>query len=207
MLVLPLVPCRGRCSAGISLIETMIALSVAAIVLSLGVPAFADWVRRAEVRSAAEGLSAALQQARAEAVQRNATVTLTLTSSAGLPSWSIGCLRVNARCPAIIRQQAAAANTQARVGAATANDGALAAVVPLDKALIAGAHLPASVSFNAMGALAQQAVASDITRLDFTHAGRTAARRMVILIGSGGMIRLCDPALPSAGAGGVEGCQ
>jgi type IV fimbrial biogenesis protein FimT len=58
-----------------------------------------------------------------------------------------------------------------------------------------------------MGALAQQAVASDITRLDFTHAGSTAARRMVILIGSGGMIRLCDPALSSAGAGGVEGCQ
>ena len=45
---------------GISLIETMITLGIAALVLTLGVPAFGNWVRNAQVRSSAEALRAAL---------------------------------------------------------------------------------------------------------------------------------------------------
>ena len=44
-------------SAGITVIELLITLAVLSIVIALGVPSIADWVRRMEVRSSAESLS------------------------------------------------------------------------------------------------------------------------------------------------------
>lgn len=172
--------------AGISLIETMITLSIAAIVLTLAVPAFSDWVSNAAVRSSAEALQAALQNARAAAVMRNATVRFTLDNNSGLPSWTIGCVRVSLQCPALLHQQLASADAQARIG--IANSVPTGALV---NALAAGSSLPAGVSFDALGAVS--AIDADIARIDITHASAAAARRMVILIGSGGLIRLCDP--------------
>ena len=46
----------------------------------------------------------------------------------------------------------------------------------------------------AMEQVSAATAATDIARIDITHASSAAARRLVILIGSGGMIRLCDPA-------------
>lgn len=173
--------------AGVTLIETMVTLSVAAIVLTLAVPAFSDWLNNASVRSSAEALQAALQNARAEAVLRNTSVRFSLNDSKGLPSWSIGCVQVSLQCPALIRQQLVNANTPVRIGiAASIPTGALV------NALAAGSSLPAGVSFDALGAVS--ASGADIARIDITHASAATARRMVILIGSGGMIRLCDPA-------------
>ena len=167
----------------------MITLSITAIVMALAVPAFSDWISNAAVRSSAENLQAALQNARAEAVLRNATVRLSLANVNGLPAWSFGCTRVSAQCPALIRQQLASAEMQARIGVAmNVPSGALA------KALASGSGLPAGVSFDALGAVSAATLSTDIARIDITHASRKTARRWVILIGSGGMIRLCDPA-------------
>lgn len=187
-------------TAGIGLIEVMITLSIAAIVMSLAVPAFSDWVSNAALRSSAENLQAALQNARAEAVLRNASVRLTLANTGGLPAWSIGCARVSAQCPALIRQQLVSADVPARIGIAMSVPAATltnALAIPL----AAGNGLPASVSFDALGAVSAATVATDIARIDITHAGNAAAHRLVILIGSGGMIRLCDPASAT-----VTGC-
>lgn len=173
--------------AGVNLIETMVTLSIAAIVLTLAVPAFSDWVNNASVRSSAEALQAALQNARAEAVLRNASVRFNLNDSKGLPSWSFGCVQVSLQCPALIREKLVNANTPVRIGiAASVPTGALAI------ALAAGSSLPAGVSFDALGAIS--VTGADIARIDIIHASAATARRMVILIGSGGMIRLCDPA-------------
>ena len=182
--------------AGISLIEVLITLSITAIVMALAVPAFSDWVSNAALRSSAENLQAALQNARAEAVLRNATVRLTLNDITGFPVWSFGCTRVSAQCPSMIRQQLASAEMQARIGVAmSVPTGALA------KALVSGSGLPAGVSFDALGAVSAATVTKDIARIDITHASSKTARRLVILIGSGGMIRLCDPASVS-----ITGC-
>ena len=177
---------RAHRLLGISLIETMITLSIAAIVLGLAVPAFSDWVSNAALRSSAETLQAALQNARVEAVMRNATVRLTLNNVSGLPAWSIGCVRVSLQCPAVIRQQLVSADTPARIGIATSVlTGALA------NALAAGSNLPAGVSFDSLGAVSS--ADTIIARIDVTHASIATAHRLVILIGSGGLIRLCDP--------------
>jgi type IV fimbrial biogenesis protein FimT len=180
-------------TAGVSLMEAMLTMAIAAIVMTLAVPAFSDWVSNAAVRSSAEALQAALQSARAEAVLRNATVRLKLTDSTGLPAWSFGCARVSAQCPALIRQQPVGTETVARIGTAlSVPQSALAA--SLLHALAAGSGMPAGVTFDALGAVSAATVATDMARIDITHASSTAARRLVILISSGGMIRLCDPA-------------
>lgn len=178
---------RHHRHAGINLIETMVTLSIAAIVLTLAAPAFTGWVNNASVRSSAEALQAALQNARAEAVLRNASVRFSLNDSGGLPSWSFGCVQVSMQCPALIREQLVNADTPVRIGVA-----ASVATGALVNALAVGSNLPAGVSFDALGAVS--ATGADIARIDIIHGRVAAARRMVILIGSGGMIRLCDPA-------------
>lgn len=186
-------------AAGVTLIELMVALSVAAIVLAVGTPAAGQWLRDVEIRSSAGALLAALQSARAEAIVRNAPVRLTLVDALGRPGWEVGCVRVSARCPATIRRQPVSAATGVRWGAS------LPAGLPaLSAAITAGSALPAGVTFDALGAAPAAGTGADIARIDVTHARREGARRLVILIAAQGMVRLCDP---QAGAGRPERCQ
>jgi type IV fimbrial biogenesis protein FimT len=194
---MPLISIKSAQLAGLTLIEMMITLSIAAIILAIAAPAFNGWVSNMAVRSTAQSLQAAFQQTRSEAVLRNAVVRLVLGNSNGLPNWSIGCVRVSANCPAVIRQFNADSTDMARIGVSTTS-------ASLNNALVAGAGLPAEVSFNAMGAVARASVDTDIQRVDITHLTRGDTRRQVILIENAGLIRLCDPAVASGGAGGCN---
>lgn len=186
-------------AAGVTLIELMVALSVAAIVLAFGTPAAGQWLRDVEIRSSAGALLAALQSARAEAIVRNAPVRLRLVDALGRPGWEAGCVRVSARCPATIRRQPVSAATGVRWGAS------LPAGLPaLTAAITAGSALPAGVTFDALGAAPAVGTGADIARIDVTHARDEGARRLVILIAAQGMVRLCDPL---AGTGRPERCQ
>ncbi|RDI25289.1 GspH/FimT family pseudopilin [Pseudacidovorax intermedius] len=72
---------RRRGAGGMSLIELMVGVALLAILLALAVPAFGDWMRNARVRTTAESLRAGLQQARAEAIRRNANVRFQLVTT------------------------------------------------------------------------------------------------------------------------------
>lgn len=84
-----LMPCDGHCPRtpqfrrvlGASLIELMIGISLLAVLVGLGAPSFAEWIRNAKIRSAAESIQAGLQHARAEAVRRNTQARFQLVSS------------------------------------------------------------------------------------------------------------------------------
>ena len=181
-------PCRRSFLAGISLVEMLLTLSVSAVVLAMGAPLISGWLRDIEIRSSASSLYAALQMARAEAVSRNATVRLQLTNANGLPAWSIQCVHVSAQCPANIRQQTVSQSSSARWGSA------MATAMPLiGSSIVAGHGLPAGVSFNAIGAAPAITSGDDIARIDITNAVSASARRLVVLIASQGMIKLCDP--------------
>ncbi len=76
----------GRAAArGMTLIELMIGLAIAAILLLLAAPAYRDFIANTNVRNAAENTVAGLRQARAEAVKRNAYTKFTLSND----GWSI----------------------------------------------------------------------------------------------------------------------
>lgn len=64
----------GRRQRGLTMVEMMIALTVAAILLSVGVPGFLDLIRGKHLAAAASDLKADLNFARSEAQKRNRRV-------------------------------------------------------------------------------------------------------------------------------------
>jgi type IV fimbrial biogenesis protein FimT len=66
---------------GVTIIELMVALAIAAILLMLAVPAFGSWVKNAQIRTTADAIQDGLQLARAEAVRLNTLVRFQLTST------------------------------------------------------------------------------------------------------------------------------
>lgn len=186
------------------IVEPMIALAVAAILFIAAVPAFTAWMQNAQTRTAAESVLNGLQLARAEAVARNAAVRFRLVGASGVVAWQVGCVNAGTDCPATIQRRAEQEGAEnARAGASTLP---LPGTLPagyFDTPLVAGQGLPAGVSFNGMGRVANPG--GDITRIDVTNTVSPAARRYVVTVGAGGGIRMCDPAL--AFEDSPQGCR
>ncbi|WP_280154313.1 GspH/FimT family pseudopilin [Piscinibacter sp. XHJ-5] len=72
-------PRRGH--VGLTLIELMVVIALLAFLLMLGAPSFSTWIQNSRLRSSAESILAGLQQAKAEAVSRNARVRFQFTST------------------------------------------------------------------------------------------------------------------------------
>lgn len=66
----------GRRSAGFTLLELMVSITVLTIVLSIAVPSFMDTTRRNRLTAQTNGLMSALAIARSEAVKRGTPVTV-----------------------------------------------------------------------------------------------------------------------------------
>jgi type IV fimbrial biogenesis protein FimT len=182
----------AEASAGFSLIELMIVLSILSILFAVGMPAFGRLLHDIEIRGSAEGLRAGLQKARAEAVTRNALVRISFSNVSGRPAWTLGCVRSSLRCPATISSYSVNADTQIRWGAARWND-----QTSVSTALAPGHRLPSGVTFNALGAAPGVESNADVSRIDVTHAINEQARRLVLMITAAGAIRLCDPSATS----------
>lgn len=80
---------------GVTLIELVVALTVLAILVAMGVPSFSDAGLPSQLRAVANRLSAATQLARNEAIKRDATVTLcpsldANTCDAAATNWNEG---------------------------------------------------------------------------------------------------------------------
>jgi len=72
---------RAAAHGGFTLVETMIAIVVMAIVVALGMPAYREWIQNTQIRTAAESALAGIQLARAEALKRNTNVSFQLMTS------------------------------------------------------------------------------------------------------------------------------
>lgn len=196
---------KSRRQGGVTLIELMVGISIVAILLAMGAPSFALWIQNAQNRLAAESIQSGLQLARTEAVKRNTVVRFTLTDTTGLVAWTVGCVTANDDCPATIqRRQAAEGSVNARVGVST---DAIPSPVPASQfntALAAGTGLSAGVSFDGTGRVPGANIGTDIVRVDVTNAMQSSARRLVIVVGTGGQVRMCDPAVALSAS--PQGC-
>ena len=74
-------------SRGFTVIELMVTLAIVAIMMGLGVPSFRAFISSQRVKTGSYELMTSLVIARSEAVKRNASVTLTPTSSS---AWNNG---------------------------------------------------------------------------------------------------------------------
>jgi len=192
--------------SGFSLIELMIGIAIVSLLMLIGAPSFSLWVQNTQVRTAAESIQNGLQIARTEAVRRNTNVRFNLTNAGGTVAWSVDCVNVTTDCPTGIQTRSGGeGGANARVGISVA---ALPSPIPanyFNTPITAGTGLPAGVTFDGIGRVPTANIGTDITRIDITNAARADARRMVVVIGTGGQTRMCDPAI--ALATNPQGCS
>lgn len=67
---------RARGMAGFTLIELLVTISIAAIVLTLAIPSFRDFLLNSRMTTQTNELVLALSYARSEAIKRNATINV-----------------------------------------------------------------------------------------------------------------------------------
>lgn len=173
-----------RRQQGVSIIETMIVITVLAILLMGIVPTGQEWLANSRIRSAAENTLAGLQLARAEAVKRNTVVEFVLDGTAGA-GWTVR----SALSGEEIQKRAAGEGTSDVTVAATP-DGAT------------------RVSFDGLGRRTVNIDASNpIDRIDLdlpsTVLAADRTRDLRLQLGLGGQIVLCDP---NVAAGDVRRC-
>ena len=73
---------------GFTILELMVALTIATLLLTIGMPSFTTFLRNSEIRSTAESISNGLRAARTEATRLNKPVSFTLVGG-GDPGWAI----------------------------------------------------------------------------------------------------------------------
>lgn len=84
---------RNRAQWGFTVVELMVTLTVLSILMCLAVPSFRDAGLPSQLRAIANGMVAATQVARSEAIKRNATVQLCVSSdgaTCGTGNWQQG---------------------------------------------------------------------------------------------------------------------
>lgn len=81
---------RARAQRGVSLIEVLIVITIAAILLGVGIPSLQTYIASSRVVSSSQELFTALQYARSEALKRGQQVTLRHNGTAGSRDWTSG---------------------------------------------------------------------------------------------------------------------
>ena len=80
---------RARAAAGFTLPELLIVITVLAILMAAGMPSFGEFVRNQRVKTASFDLFSTLVLARSEAINRNASVTVTPTGGTWHGGWTV----------------------------------------------------------------------------------------------------------------------
>ena len=70
---------------GFSLIELMVVIAIVSVLMSLGIPAFINYLHNVRLRVAAESFLSGIQSARAEAIRLNSNVQFLLTNETPAP--------------------------------------------------------------------------------------------------------------------------
>lgn len=78
-----------RRSAGFTLIELIVAMTILGILASIAAPSFKDMMVNQRIKSASFDVTAALILARSEALKQNGSVTLTPSSGEWAQGWTI----------------------------------------------------------------------------------------------------------------------
>jgi type IV fimbrial biogenesis protein FimT len=89
---------KTRKNTGFTLIELMIVIAIIAILAVLAAPSFKDTLLRQKVEGAAEGLLAALQNAKAESIKTNSALRIVFTPTSidtELSTWCYGMTQAN----------------------------------------------------------------------------------------------------------------
>jgi type IV fimbrial biogenesis protein FimT len=170
---------------GVTLLEAMVVITIAAIVVAVGAPSLQSWIVSGRLRVKAESVLNGLQLARSEALKRNTAVFFTLSADS---SWTVGCSTTVADlnndgvddCPASIQAKPAVEGGEGTTVALTPSTSTTATYTGLS--ILASTNKDGSVPF---------------TAVNFTSAGTTKAYR--VTLSAGGQSKLCDPTVTTTG--------
>jgi len=191
-----------KISAGFTLIELIITITVLAIMLFIALPNFAIWIQNTQIRTAGEAILNGLQLARTEAVRRNVNVELRMDVSSG---WTVCVAGTGPAC---------VAGTPEFIQSRLAGEGSSAALVTITGSLV-GNNPANTVTFNSFGSVvANPDGTKSVTEIKIDSPALAAAdsRQLCILIRAGGTVRMCDPQVATTdtrtcGAVIPVGCQ
>ena len=181
---------------GVTLIELLIGLAILGGLLAMAAPFAGKMITNAKIRTAAESILNGLQLARSSAVSQNSQVRFELPNGTD-SSWVV-CVPPTTNPPTTC-EDAAAKIIQSR----TAAEGT---------SLVAVAPNVTWVVFNGFGTLAPTTLATlpaatstsastanicvGLAGVDLTSSYNSSSeRRLKVVVGTGGTVRLCDPAL------------
>lgn len=171
-----------RCSprawrhSGYSLVELVVAMAVLVTVSLFGLPAMQSATGNAQTRAVAESVLHGLQQARVEAIKRNAAIVFVLSSDS---SWQLGCAEVTATCPAQLTRK-------------TAKEGSTTPLTIQSSAW--------TVRFSSFGSR-DPGLQPALSQVDFSNPAVPLASRksLRVLLAAGGDSRMCEPSVVTAG--------
>jgi type IV fimbrial biogenesis protein FimT len=156
---------------GFTLIELMIGLVMAAFLISLGLPSFAEFLRNSEIRSTTESIVNGLRLARSEAANRNQPITFALAGG-GSAGWTVTQVSDNSLIQHYSKQEGAT-NTAVAIQPARA----------------------IAVTFNGLGRIIPAATPANpnLQQLDISSVLASGSRALRILVDDTRGIRTCDP--------------
>ena len=171
---------------GFSLVELIIVIAIFAVLSAFAIPSYTQMVQNNRIKTAVESVQNGLQVARAEAVKRNAPVQFDLRGSDS--AWTVCVVpAVPGACPNpdnanTIQSRSVGEGSSADIDVVTSNAGPFV--------------------FNGLGTLTSPAAAaSGLISIDVDNSAMTVSdsRELRIVLGAGGTIKTCDPALSTTG--------
>lgn len=195
---------RHTRQTGLTLVELMVTVSILAFLMLAAMPSLSGWMRNTQIRTAAESIQNGLSKARNEAVRRNARVRLSLVSSlasnCALSSSATHWI-VSRNSPADDCDEAPSETaTPLIIEKSTPGDaasGVTIAVKKLSGTNPCGASDTATFAeFDGFGRLTDSS--SQLRCIVVGHSQGSGNRTLNIVIGSGGQVRMCDPAVTSS---------
>ena len=162
---------------GFTLLELMVAMVIAALLLTLGLPSFTTFLRNSEVRSTAESISNGLRAARTEATRLNKTISFTIAGG-GDPGWT-----VNEFNPATATLVTPPLQKYSKL---EAGKSAQAVATPANAV---------AITFNGLGrVISPSPIATpNLQQINVSSAVAGEARTLRIYVDDARGIRLCDP--------------
>jgi len=189
---------------GFSLIELLVALTLAGLFMALAAPSFSIWVQNSRIRATADSIAAGLQLAKAEAVSHNGLVRFQLTdtltdacsrSTSGV-NWVIDMVDGNAAQDSVENQcDAAPSETVAprilHVRASAEGSGSSVVAASAD-----------SLIFNSLGKLSPLPAGNTVIDVTNPSGGACAAEGgdlscLRIIVSPAGQVRMCNPRIPT----------
>lgn len=192
----------SRTQRGVTLVEVAVVMVIIGIMFGYAMPELRSWMRSLKVRNAGESVLNGLNIARMEALKRNSAVAFWLVSDSS-PTPTDACSRSSSSAQWVVAINDPAGKCGAGLGtdAAPILLGRSKAQEYSSKLTVVAKDATGAavdrVAFNGLGQVQQLAGVPSIRTVDITSS-EAGARRLRVVVDTGGAVRLCDRDVSSA---------